>query len=401
MPQYHYTIIDNAGQRITKTTLAGSKDEVVAALTKDGFFIVEVRDARSKGFKLPTRLNSADKIFFTQNLAVLLSSGISLGEALDIIARDTPNKPIGALFSAIQNDLEQGNSLSKALARYPNIFDSIYVSLIQAGENSGELATVMDSLAAGIEKDVRTANQVRSALLYPAFVLSSLFVLGMLLTFFVLPKITKVFEQLNIKNLPFTTRFLLAVSNLVAKYPIPLFAGIVIVIVGSVIFFRTRWGKSLLGKLSVRLPFIKQIIMNLDLSRLSLTLSLLLNAGVPIQQAIEVASGTVKTPKLGREFKRASERLASGVTLSAALQDTSLPHTFIALVAMGERSGNIASVFKKLADHYEELLDNAVKNFTGILEPVLTLVVGLLVGAVVLTVIVPIYQFIGNLEAIQ
>ncbi len=398
MPRYRYTIIDKAGKRVSKVVTAPDRERVVRTLNELGnSFIVEIRDITRLTHR-PRQFSVNDKIFFTQNLAVLLSSGISLGEAVGIIASDMEGKSVGAFFLLIQNDLEQGSSLSFALSRYPKIFDPVYISLVEAGENSGELSKVMDKLADGIERDAHTIAQVKSALLYPIFVLSALFILGLVLTFFVLPKVTRVFSQLSLENIPLTTKLLIGYSDFVGKYPFFVLSAIVGIVAVGVTFFRLPPGRAFVSLVANRLPILKQIVIAFDLARLSSTLALLLNAGVPIQRAIRIASGTVKNPKLNREFREGSEKLATGISLARTMSATSLPKTFVALVAMGERSGNVASIFQTLSNHYEDQLDSALKNFTSILEPVLTLVVGLIVAGVVMTIIVPIYQFIGNLE---
>lgn len=400
MPLFRYTAIDHNGLRVSKTITANSKTDVTNFLTQNQFFIVSIDDVSGKPVKPSKQLKPSQKIAFTQNIAVLLSSGISLGEAITIIADDTTDKSASMFFRTIQAELERGTAFSQALAHYPAAFDTVYVSLVEAGENSGQLDNIMKNLAQSLEKDVRLQSQVRSALLYPMFVLGSLFVLGGLIMFFVLPRITKVFEQLNVQ-LPLSTRLLIKFSSLVANYPIPLLLAILAIIAGGIFFARSRRGKNFFGRLALMMPFVKQIIVNLDLSRLSATLSLLLNAGVPIQQAMRIASGTVRNVKLTKQFQLAAEKLATGTTLAQSLQNTGLPKTFIALVAVGERSGNIASIFDSLAAHYDNLLETAIKNFTGIIEPVLTLVVGLLVGLVVITIMVPIYQFVGNIQNVR
>jgi type II secretory pathway component PulF len=400
MAQFKYTILDASGKRVTQVMRSTTKQDVAQYLSQQGYYVINIQEQSGRATKLAKQLKPSDKITFTQNLGVLLSSGISLGEAVSIIAEDTEDKSVSAFYQAILADLERGHSFSKALAQYPLIFDPIYISLVEAGENSGKLEVVMDNLAKSIQKDVRTLQQVKSALMYPAFVLASLFILGALITFFVLPRITKIFESLNVE-LPFMTRMLVWFSNFVSNNTVPLLIGMFLCGVGAIFLLRSQRTKRFMSKAAVRLPVIKQVIHYLDLSRLSSTLSLLLNAGIPIQQAIAIASGTVKNPQLNQEFRKTADDLAAGKSLAASLQETSLPKTFISLVSVGERSGNISNVFTNLAEHYEELLDTAVKNFTGILEPVLTLVVGLIVGGVVITVMVPLYQFIGNLEAVQ
>lgn len=400
MAEFRYTAIDASGKRIRKTTQATTQAELTKSLTANKMVIVEIENLSQGKTKTRTTLKVTEKIFFTQNIAVLLSSGISLGESMSIIANDTAHKSTSDFYESIRVDLEQGLALSQALAKYPHVFDSVYTSLVEAGENSGELASVMGSLAKGLEKDARTVHQVKSAMMYPAVVLASLLGLGLVIIFFVLPKITQVFEQLKVE-LPFMTRLLVSFSKLVTNYPLVILGAIILLGVFSYLMVRWTPTRQYLIHTFLRLPVIRDVIRNLDLTRLSSTLALLLNAGVPIQSALKIASGTITNPKLSEEFQAISSKLAAGVALGQALQQTSLPKTFIALVSVGERSGNIASIFATLSEHYEELFDTSVKNFTSILEPMLTLMVGVVVGVVVITIMLPIYQFVGNLQAVQ
>ncbi len=398
MPLFRYTVIDPSGKRITQSMTAGSKREVAAYLAKNDYFIVDINEKSGKKTGRTKEIASKDKIFFTQNISVLLASGVSLGEAISIIAEDANSKTMTLFCATLQDELERGLPLSKALAHYPESFDPVYISLVTAGENSGQLDQIMSNLAKSMQKDVRTVQQVKSALLYPVFVLASLLVLGVLILFFVLPKIATIFEQLNAK-LPLATRLLIRLSKFATHQPIILITIFVLLIVAG--FFLLRWRKAqqFLGAMVIRLPLVKQIILHLDLSRLSSTLALLLNAGVPIQEAIRIAAGTVKNPKLSQEFQDSTQKLASGRGLAQVLHEVSLPKTFISLVAVGERSGNIATIFSSLAEHYEDLLDAAIKDFTAILEPVLTLFVGLIVAGAIVTIMLPLYQFIGQLDA--
>lgn len=398
MPQFKYVAINQSGKKMNQTMPAASRDEVLAYLAQQHLVPVEVTEV-TKIARSSHSLKTNEKVFFTQNVAVLLASGISLGEALAIIANDSPNKKSAQFYESIRVELEKGTPLSKALSNYPGTFDSIYISLVEAGENSGELASVMDNLAKGIEKDARTVHQIKGAMIYPGIIFGTLVIMGIGIVFFVLPKITQVFESLDVV-LPITTQLLVNFGRFVTQHPV-LFLSLTLaffIALGGI--WSVKRVRQKLAHLSMRLPLIRDLIRNLDLTRLSSTLSLLLSAGVPIQNALSIASGTITNPRLAKEFKQVSEKLATGTSLGAALSQTGLPKTFIALVAVGERSGKISTIFESLANHYSELFDTSVKNFTGAIEPILTLFVGVVVGGVVITIMLPIYQFVGNLQTL-
>src|SRR3989344_1516922 len=210
MPQFRYVAINQSGKKVKESLASSSREEVMTYLTSQNMVPVEIRDITFRG-RGRRDLKTSEKVFFTQNVSVLLTSGISLGEALAIIANDTPNKKSAQFYESIRIDLEKGAPLSKALSKYPTTFDTIYLSLIEAGENSGELAGVMDNLAKSIEKDERTVHQVKSAMVYPGIILITLVIMGLAITFFVLPKIIQVFESLEVK-LPVTTQLLITLG---------------------------------------------------------------------------------------------------------------------------------------------------------------------------------------------
>lgn len=400
MPQFKYTAVDSTGKKITKIMVANNKTEVVTYLTTHQFVVVHVDNVTNQALKQSKKITLADKIFFTQNISVLLASGISLGEALKLIAEDTASKSTSAFYESLRVDLERGYPLSAALANYPDVFDTVYISLIKAGEASGELSAILESLSKNLEEDARIRAQVRSALLYPGFILASLFVLTMMIVFFVLPRITKIFAELDVE-LPITTRIMVGFADFVNKQPFVVIGIIVALGVSGYFFAKSKTGKKFASTLGFYMPFVKQITYNSDLLHLTTTLALLLNAGVPIQEAIGTSAGTVKNVNLNLQLIRVSKELATGKALGDLLRTTTLPKTFVALVATGEKSGNITLVFQKLSEHYQNLLNTAIKNFTGIIEPVLTLAVGIIVGGVVLSIMLPIYQFIGNLETVR
>lgn len=399
MPEFTYTAVDQSGKRLKKTVYANSVAEIQAQLQQGNMFIVDVRQSagRSKKHK---GLSLADKVFFTQNVATLLESGMSLGEGLKVVADDTSNKDAVALYNAIRSDVGQGISFARSLSAHPESFDEVYISLVEAGENSGKLSIVLRDLAKNLEKDALTISQVKSAFMYPAFIMAVLIVLGLIIMIFVVPRIIPVFKELNAK-LPITTVLLLDLSTFVLAHPLWTVAGIGAFIVGVVVFFRSHMGTIAYGYIITHTPLIKGIISNLDLSRISSTMALLIASGVPIQQAITISSATIKNPRLRRQFYGTSRKIATGRSFSEAFQDVDLPKTFIALVAVGERSGNIAGIFQTLATHYGEQLDTTVKNFVSLIEPFLTLIVGLVVGTVVISILYPIYQVIGNLQVGQ
>lgn len=397
MPTYTYIAINPEGKRITQTLTASSPEAAYAKLQKERYFVVNLRE-QSKSSLKHFHLSLRQKIYFTQNIATLLSSGISLGEAISIIAADTKDKRVAAFYQHILEDLERGTAMSDSLSHFPDSFDEIYLSLVRSGENSGHLDTVMDSIGKNLERDARTIQQVRSALMYPSLVFMALGGLGLIIVFFVLPKLTKIFSELDV-TLPLLTRILIKTGEFVGGNMLISALAILFALIMLIVLYHIRPLRTRIMQVLIRLPLIQPVVENLDLSRLTATLSLLLNSGVAIQDALTISAGTVQDKNLVIALRNTSDKLASGKSLAVALADSPLPRTMTALVAVGERSGKTAEILGKLSKHYEEQLDSAIKNFTTLIEPILTLVVGILVAIVIMSIMLPIYQFMGTLDA--
>lgn len=397
MPQYRYTVVDKSNQRLTKIVAAASQESLARSLESRGVFIVKIVDISQQAKQIGRHLTASDRLFMVQNIAILLDSGISLGEVLNIIAADTANKRLALFFQALQSDLEQGSSFSQALSGYPEAFDEVFLSLIEAGESSGQLSLVLQNLAESLERDMQTVRQVKSALIYPVIILGALALLVGILSFFVLPKLVGIFTQVDFE-LPWLTRQLINLGQFIELnqwLALLLYLGSLAAIVG---WSLSPWGKRLLRVVSGRLPVIKNVYAVLDLTRLSSTLELLLRAGIPIQAAMKNAAGTLTDQQSQLEVVAVSTKLQSGISLAQSLGQTHLPRTFIALIATGEQSGSLEKILKSLSGHYQRELETKVKDLTAVLEPALTLFVGLTVAGAVLTILVPLYQFIGSFQ---
>lgn len=396
MPQFTYTAIDSAGKKIKKTIVASSSRAAQSRLEEDHLFVVSLSESGG-GKDKHSKLSTDNLIFFTQNVSTLLEAGMSLGEGLSLIADDAPDAKTGALYDELRNELEKGTSFSKALSKHPETFDEVFIALVQAGESSGKLNVVMLELAKNLDRDARSIAQVKSAFYYPAFILATLVGLAITVMFFVLPRIVPVFQQLT-ATLPLPTRVLIWISSGITNYPYAVIGGLILIVIGCYFFFHSRYGKKLFDWLSIHTPVVNNVVNTLDLFRVSSVMGLLVGSSVPIQEAIAISASAVKNLTLQKQFRQTSKKISEGQSFSEAFKSVSLPKTFIALVGVGEQSGSLGKVFNALANYYENRLDTAIKNFIALIEPTLTLIVALLVGVVVISILMPIYQVIGNIS---
>lgn len=401
MPHYHYTVYRD-GHRLTGRIKATTADEAAVDLQQQGLVVTQLYDSEKPAgyFHLnlaSNHLSVDEKIFLVQNLATFLGSGIPITEALRITASDATSPRLSSMLDSITFDLKSGKTFATSLGKFPDSFDSIFLALVDSGEQTGMLKEIFSSLADKYKQDRQTISRIRSAFIYPGIVFIALVILSVILAFFVLPKMTDVFRRFAV-DLPFITEWLLAGSQLLNKQPILSLLVLTGLATTTIGFLVSRTGHRFLAFMGSRLPVIKDTFWYLDLERFTSTLRILLEAGVPIQQALKVAGKTVTHPALTRQIPIAAEELSSGRSLATSLEMTILPHTVISLLAAGEQSGNLAGNLGELEHFYRDHLDEALRNLTALIEPLMTLFVGLTVGAVVVSIIIPIYQLVGNLN---
>ncbi|MBI4175505.1 type II secretion system F family protein [Candidatus Berkelbacteria bacterium] len=398
MPRYQY-VAYKEGIRHTGQMTATAASEVADRLDRDGFLVSQVVDetVRSLPFINQARLRLDDKIFLIQSLSTFLAAGVPIVEALRMTGGDAQSPRLVAVLDGIALDLQAGKRLAESLGRYPESFDSVFLALVEAGEESGKLQEIFTSLAMKYKQDAQTLSRVRSALIYPLIVLIALVGLGLVLTFFVLPRITDVFTRFSI-DLPLLTRLLIVISRWVSQSPWLVAGGLVFVTFSGVSFFFSKQGRRSLEWLGTHLPFVKTTFWYLDLQRFTATLAILIEAAVPIQDALVIAGKTIRHPLLARQIPQAAAGLAAGRSLATSLEATALPRTVISLMAAGEQSGALGRNLHELDEFYRDHLDESLRNVTGFVEPLLTFIVGIIVAAVVLAVIVPLYQLIGQLN---
>lgn len=397
--RFHYTAYR---EHIRKSgwVVAETIDQAASQLTADGFLVTRLRENATRqhwliGTSHPELLRE-EKIFLAQNLATFLDSGMPLLDALVMITADTPSQRLRNLMEGVIFDLKTGTALSTSLKKDEASFDTVFIALVEAGESSGKLAGIFYSLAEKMKQEAQTVSRIRSALAYPAVVVGALFLLGVLLTFFVLPRITVIFTDLHL-DLPLLTRMLLATSRLMTTYPLVSIGGLLLLLGSARLFLRSLTGKRTLYWLGSHLPIAKNVFWFIDLQRFTSTLGILVKAGIPIQDGILIAGRTVHHPVLARQIPEAAEALAGGQSLATVLGQTELPRTVISLLAVGEQSGSLSRNLEGLEKHYREQLDEALRNLTGLVEPILTLFVGVVIGLVVIAIIVPIYQLVGQI----
>lgn len=337
-------------------------------------------------------ISGRDRAFFIRQLALLLQSGVSLAESLNLVSDQTSNVALRRVIRVLTLDVQNGHPFSQAVSRYPEIFDPVMIAMMKSGEASGQLQNILAQLAEQMESQQAFGAKVRTALLYPVFVLGVMMVVGVILTTVIIPKLKDVFEDVNFA-LPLTTRLVLGLSDFLINYwYIVVF---VLVIFGYVVrtLFTTPGGRQILVRVQERTPVVKGLVVNSQLVRFTRLLAMLLKAGVPISEAIGIVSQSTENPSWNEALRIVRSEVEKGVPLSVALaRHRYFPKPLTEMISVGEQSGQMDATLSNMASFYEQQTDAAIKALTALLEPLILVIVAVGVGVLVVSVIMPIYN---------
>lgn len=351
-------------------------------------------------FSLFNKVGLLDKLLFTKHLALMVKSGIPIGEAISIIKEQTSNPAFGNLLKSILEDVENGQSLEKALSHHPHIFDPFFINVIHIGEQSGNLEKNLEYLAQQMKKTYEFKKKVQGALLYPAIVLLTTLISGAAISFFILPKLVDLFSSLDVK-LPLSTQILLFIGTIMRQYGYLIFASLIIFI----IFFRflvslpkieIHWHQLLL-----RLPIIGTFLSAVEIAFFCRNLGMMLKSGLPINTALSAQTNATTNQVFKKYTKTIEESVNKGQSISGILTKKRFQHVPIVVIKMigvGEKTGKLDESLLYLADFFENDVDNYSKNFSTILEPFVLILVGLGVAFVALAIISPIYQLTSGIH---
>jgi type IV pilus assembly protein PilC len=306
---------------------------------------------------------------------------------------------LGKIIGAVKADVQAGQTFSKALSRHPGAFSPLYVNMVRAAEEGGVLDEILNRLAAYLEKDAETQTKVKSAMVYPSIVLAFSLIMTSILVFFILPKFGSIFRELGVQ-LPITTRLLLDASGNAVRYfyvPIILVLGMVF---GYKAYARTAAGRYNIDSLKLKMPLFGDLLRKLSIARFARTLATLMRSGVKTPHGLEIVAATASNAVIERTVLTAKDYVMRGERLSAPLGQAGVfPDMVVQMIAVGEETGRVDEMLFKVADFYESEVDAAIKALTSIIEPILIVVLGLLVGFVAVSVISPIYDLVGQASA--
>jgi len=337
-------------------------------------------------------IKAKDKALFSRQLSTMISAGLPLMEALHTLHEQVPNPSLKQVIAKIIKDIERGKSFSMALAAHPLVFSRIYVSMVKSGEASGKLDRILLELADQQEKDLALTSKIRGAMIYPAFVLSAIIAVGILMMVLVIPKIAPIFKEANVE-LPIQTKLLISMASFFSKWWFLIILGILGIIVLFKIFISTREGKKLWHRAVLFLPIFGRMTRELAIARFARTQSLLLGAGVPILDSLALSAEVTGNLVYEAELKKMTAQVERGVPLSQPLRESeNFPPLVANMVRVGEETGRVDQMLSNLAKFYEQNLDRLASNLTTLLEPFITLLLGIGVAFIAFSILVPIFK---------
>jgi len=384
---------DRKGNKIKGKSLAGDEAQVRAELRRQGVVPSRIRKQSPGLFKGKAKITMGDIAIFSRQLATMLAAGIPLVQAFEIVGSGHENAAMQKLILAIKADVEGGSALAEALAKHPLYFDDLFVNLVEAGEQAGALETLLDKVATYKEKTEAIKKKIKKALTYPAAVLVVAFVVTIILLIFVIPAFEDLFKGFG-ADLPAFTRMVIELSEFVRDRGWIL----AMMIAGAIYAFmyfkkRSRPMRHFLDRTALRTPIIGPILQKASIARYARTLSTMFSAGVPLVEALESVAGATGNIVYEVGVLQMRDEVATGQRLQQAMENTDLfPNMVIQMIAVGEESGSLDDMSAKVADFYEEDVDNAVDNLSSLLEPMIMAILGVLVGGLVIAMYLPIFK---------
>jgi len=401
--QFRYIVFTKTGQMVTGVTEAPSEQVAEEALWRAGYIIAKmeaVRPLPSLRDLLRTlfAVKRQDLIIFSRQLATLLGSGVAILPALQLLADQVGNPTLRRALRQIAEDIQAGASFSEALARHPRVFPVLYQRMIQVGERTGQLEGVLRQLVVYMSKEEAVTRRITAAMIYPSLILALAAVVVTILITVALPAILGLYRELNVE-LPWTTRALMAISDFVQSRGILLLMGLILLVAAISIYISQPTGRWQFHYLLLHLPVLGPVNLRSAISRLARTMSTLLRAGLPMAEVMDLLLQTTQNDVLRQATAAVQAQLLAGHGLSQPMSTQRIfPRLLVQMVRVGEETGTLDSNLETLADFYEEEADRAIATMTSLIEPALIIFVGLVVGFIAVSVIMPMYSIMGTFK---
>lgn len=398
MPTFKYRAKDGQGRLVSGKVEAPSVAQAEEALNERALEITLLEELPER-FQIPLilrRVGARDLVIFSRQLATLVGANVPLVQSLKTMVVQTANPELKRILSGVSDEVASGTKLSVALSRHSKVFSSFFVNMIKSGETAGRLSEVLNYLADQEEKEYDLVSKVRGAMMYPAFIISGMVVVGVILMVFVIPKLTAVLIESG-ATLPLTTRMLIGTSKFAQEYWWLILLALIGGAVGFKFGLRRADFRAAVDKFMLRVPVIGPLFQRIYLARITRSLQILLSGGVDVVGALEVVGGVVGNAYYARMIQETRREVSDGNSItSVMLQSSLVPPMVTQMLAVGEETGKLTAILEKLTQFYTREVDNAVTTLVSVIEPLLMVVIGIGVGLVVSSIILPMYQLAGQ-----
>lgn len=382
-----------SGREIRSSVEAATEQSAIAALLNRNLLVVSIQEKiGKKGRTSGGKVGLADLVIFTRQLATMIDAGLAMVQSLQALADQTTNKVMRDVIKDICTRVEGGDSFSEALQKHPKVFTRLYVSMVGAGETGGLLAEILARLATYLENTARLRKKVKSAMMYPTVVT----IVAILITIFLLVKVVPVFGEVYSgfgAKLPGPTQFLINFSDIVKKYIILILLGGGGAVYGWIYFIKTKAGREFWDSRRIKLPIFGGIAHKICLARFTRTLASLIRSGVPILEVLQIVSQTVGNVVMEKAIKVSASDIERGESISAALAKHPIfPNMIIRMISAGEQTGKIDNMLERISDFLDEEIETTLSGLTSLIEPILIVVLGVIVGGMVICMFLPIFK---------
>lgn len=399
---FKYKSIDDKGIKREGEIDAANRDMAISGLQRRGFIVLSISEAGNKGsvFDLSffDKVSNKDVVVLSRQIATLFGAQVSALKAFSMLASNAENKLLGKKLNQVSDDLQAGLSISNALAKHPDVFSDFYINMVKVGEETGKLTETFSHLADYLDRQYALTSKTKNALIYPVFVIFTFFAVMILMFTVVIPKIGDIIKSSGVV-LPVYTKIILATSDFIVSYGILL---LIIAVAFGIWVWRlasTESGKNYIDKKRLRIPAVGDLYKKMFLSRIADNLDTMLSSGVPVVKSINVTGDVVGSIVYKTILREVEQAVKSGSSLSSALEKypEEMPGIMVQMVKVGEETGQLGPILKTLSDFYRREVDNAIDTLVGMIEPAMIVVLGLGVGVLLISVLMPIYDMTGTM----
>ncbi len=404
MPTFFYKATSDDGKTVENTADAANKSDLVKTLKSRGLIVIFAREEKKSGWNMRklnlvvARVKLREKIVFARNLGSMIEAGIALSRALEILERQTKNPKLQDVLHSVSEDIKNGGTLSDGMKKFPSVFSPLFVAMVHAGEESGQLVDTLNVVGKQLEQSYTLRKKIKGAMMYPSIVLFAMLIIGILMFIYVVPTLTSTFKEFNI-DLPVSTRIIMGVSDFLVAHTISAIGILVVFFAGVYFGLKTKIGQKMGDFIVLRIPIISGIVKQYNSAQTSRTLASLFSSSVSVVEALSITEDVLQNSYYKAVLAKAQDVVQKGVPLSSVFAENEriYPPLVGEMMMVGEETGKLAEMLEKIAVFYEEEVDAVTKDLSTVIEPFLMLFIASGVGFFAVSMIAPMYKLTASI----